>query len=353
MLHHKTVHPKQEFYDLYNKTQILDIINSLSIRGEIPRQYGYLGKGARMWEEWTHYMSRQTVTNNLTGAIELIHTNMDKIDDLLKGRRVNIIDLGIGTAHPIKELLGHLLDRGSLNRYIAIDISPSMISIAKNNIESWFDGKVPFEGYVRDMTKETFDDLLVDDMLSKNSTQIINLILILGATPTNFYSFGDAFRTVYKSVSPDDILLYTDSVYTKNHRQHFDFDRRVIGSSIQPKANKLQPVHRYAVDLLDIDESFYEVEVGFDPIQRHKYVRIRLTRSITIEFEIDKHRRAVNLEKGDAILLLRVWNKTSQEIITEFEELGFTLLHSSLTQDRRFFMSISGIETKRQGTLYP
>lgn len=72
------------------------------------------------------------------------------------------------------------MERGILNRYIAIDISESMLHIAKRNIQRWFGGRVKFESYVRDASFERFDDVQVDDMLSKEAYTTTNLVLLLG-----------------------------------------------------------------------------------------------------------------------------------------------------------------------------
>lgn len=339
-LHHKTVHPKPEFYEIYNRRQILDIITSINDHGEVPRQYNYLKDGAINWDNWLKRLADEESSNILKGTIELIRANMDAIDRLLdSGKKINIIDLGVGNAYPVKELLGHLLDNEVLHRYIAIDISPSMISVAKQNIQEWYGDRIKFEGYVRDISYEHFDDLLVDDMLNEEADQTINLVLLLGATPVNFRSFGDVFKAVHDSMSGNDLLMYTDKPDTETSRRYFDFNST-------PGVNKLSPNHQYILELLNIDESLYDVEMGFDPVQRMRYIRVRLKSAITIKFSFGDMERQVSLEKGDAILLLRVWHMTALEIISQFEKTGFTLLQSSLTKDRQYFLSISGVETK-------
>jgi len=78
-----------------------------------------------------------------------------------------------------------------------------------------------------------------------------------------------------------------------------------------------------------------------------RYIRVRLKAAITIRFNFGDTERTVDLEKGDAILLLRIWHMTALEIISAFEKTGFTLVQSSLTKDRQYFLSISGVETRQ------
>ena len=239
----------------------------------------------------------------------------------------------------MKELLGHLIERDILHRYIALDISPTMLSIAKRNIEEWYGDKAKFEGYVRNISHEHFDDLLVEDMLNNEADQTLNLVLLFGGTSANFRSFGDVFKAIHGSMSGKDLLMYTDGPDTEASRQYFDF-------SPLSGLEKLAQSDQYVLNLLNVDESLYEAEMGFDPRLKMRYVRVRLKTSITIKFSFEDAEREVILEKGETILLLRIWHMTALEIISEFEKTGFRLLQSSLTKDRQYFLSISGVEAK-------
>ena len=347
-LHHKIIQPKPEFYEIYSRRQILDIITSLNVHNEIPRQYNYFQEGANNWDNWLKRLAQEK-SNTLVGTIELIQANLNALMRIVEGyRKINIIDLGVGNAFPVKGLLAPLIEHGLLKRYIAIDVSASMLSIAEQNINKWYGDRVNFEGYVRDITTDQFDDLLVDDMLGNDAEETVNLVLLLGSTPTNFRFFDDAFRVARKSMGINDILVYTDKIDTEAARTYFDFNTKIPGSSIQPHTSKLSPSHNYILKLLNLDESMYDVEMGFDSIKRMRYIRIRLKTSATIKFDFDDTEHCVTFEKGEAILLLRIRHMTSVEIISEFEKSGFTLLHSSLTKNRQFFLSISGIEVNKQ-----
>jgi SAM-dependent methyltransferase len=232
-----------------------------------------------------------------------------------------------------------LLEKGILHRYIAIDISEEMLHIAGRNIKEWFGDSVQFEGHVRDITFERFDDLLVDDMLDKNAEETINLALLLGATPMNFQAPYDLLKVIYSSLGHDDLLIYTDKPDT-------EADRRYFAVNADPGASALSAKYSFIFDLLNIDESLYDVEMGFNVEQRVRYIRVRLKVALTIKFEFENGERNVKFDKGDTILLWRAWHQTALELISEFDKTGFTLLQSSLTKDRQYFLSISGVEAK-------
>lgn len=342
-LHHKVVSPKTEFYDLYNKRQILDIISNLNIHNEIPRQYNYFDGGANNWDNWLRRLKDDSTSNLLKSTIKLLQDNLAPLDQLLgEGIKVNVIDVGVGNAAPVQGLLQHLVDQGRLHRYIALDISERMLKIAERNIHEWFGGKVRFEGYIRDISYERFDDLLIDDMLGSEPENVINLVLLLGATAANFRNPMDVLRAIYGSMGDHDLLVYTDKSDSESSRRYFDFNPQV-------GAVQLSPSHSFILGLLNIDESLYDAEMGFNAQMRMRYIRIRLKTALTIKFRVAGGKRDVSFEKGDTILLLRVWHQTVLGRISEFQEVGFTLLHANVTKDREYLLTISGLN-KDTGT---
>jgi uncharacterized SAM-dependent methyltransferase len=340
-LHQKVIEPKPEFYETYSRRQILDIITNLQIHGEIPLQYTYLEEGARSWDELVRHWAEEAAPNALRGTVELLEINMPAIERLIAGKkRVNIIDLGVGNAYPVRELLGRMLQLNVLHRYIGIDISPTMLAIAERNIKEWYGDAVPFEGHVRDFAYEHFDDLVVDDMLDAQAEDTLNIILFLGGTAGNFRSFDDVFKSVYRSMGNNDILLYSFKPDTQASRRYFNFDADL------KDITKLSQIDQHVLRLLNIDESLYEAEMGFDEVQRMRYIRIRLKVSITVQFRFTGAERDVTMDKGDTILLLRVWHIAAPELIEHFDKIGLTLLQSSLTHDRQYFLSISAVNSQ-------
>jgi len=338
----KVATPTPLFYELFSRQQILDIINSLNVYNEIPRQYNYFDEGAVNWDKFAQQMWRDDAPNLLRSSISLLHSSMKDVDLFIEGYdMVNVIDIGPGNAMPVRGLLEHLLEKGILHRYIAVDISESMLEIAEQNIKEWFGDKIQFEGYVKDVTHERFDDLIVDDMLAKTGEKTINLALLLGATPMNFLEPYDMLNVVRKSLGRDDLLFYTDKPHTETENVSFD-----VNADLDLEASALSPKYSFILSLLNIDESWYDVEMGFNEHKRICYIRARLKVDMTIKFKFGGVERSVVLDKGDAILLWRAWYQTSLEIISGFEKAGFTLLQSNTTKDRQYLLTISGINSK-------
>lgn len=337
---HKVVQPSQKFYSLYDQTQVLDIISNLEIHKEIPRQYNYFDGGASYWDRFAHRLWKEDTPNLLKCTVELLENNSKILDTLLHNHsRVNIIDLGVGNALPVKGLLSHLVDQGKLNRYIAVDISSEMLEIARQNIHEWFGDKVAYEGHIRDITHERFDDLIVEDMLQKDADQTINLVLLLGGTLMNFRAPYDVLKAIYGSMGHNDLLVYTDKPDTEAERRYFDINA-------EPESTALSSKYRFILDLMNIDSDLYEVEMGFNEQKLERYIYIRLKLALTIQFDFQGIHRKIEFSKGDKILLWRAWHQTSLDLITNFERTGFALLQSSATTDRQYLLTISGVSSK-------
>jgi hypothetical protein len=191
-------------------------------------------------------------------------------------------------------------------------------------------------------------------MLGGRADQTVNLALLLGATPVNFRSPTDDVKTVYNSLGHNDLLAYTLKPDTEMSRGYFDFHKERDKESSPKAGNVLDGLRTVAdglhtvLDELRIDESLYDVEMGFSESKRMRYVRIRLKAALTIGFTFDDGHRSVQFEKGDTILLWRAWHQTPLEIISDFEKIGFTLLQSSLTKDRQYLLTISGVDASAE-----
>jgi uncharacterized SAM-dependent methyltransferase len=333
----KAVTPKPELYELYNQEQIFDLSSSLDIYHEIPLDYAYFNGGAAYWDEYTHRLAEEKVPNLLTSTIKQLKANQGYIDDLIsRYKRVNVVDIEAGNALPVKGLLQHLLDQDKLGRYIALDISPSILKLAKKNIATWFDGKVAFESHAVDINHDRFTHLLAQDALGEDATDVVNVVLALGGGFSNLRSSDDAFKTIRSSVNRQDLLVYNLKLDTQTSRQYFDL-------GVRTKATPLDAHKKMLVDLLNIDESLYVVEVGYDDIQRERYMRIRLKVALAITFTLDKGDRIIKFNKDDTILVWRYWHQNPQEVMAQLERNNFDILQTSLTEDKDYMFTVSRV----------
>lgn len=335
---HKILSPRPEFYRLYSQPQIYDILTTLEVRREIPRQYNYFDGGADSWDEYIQRMDKENAPSNLTMTRKLLAKNESYIDDLTaQYQRVNVVDIGVGNALPVKQLLAHLLEKNTLGRYIAIDISPAMLHIAKQYIENWFGGRVAFEGYEFDISRDRFASILAGDYIKNSSKHTGNLILFLGGTLQNFRKRDVPLQVINDSMGANDLLIHSQKLDSATTRRQFDF-------STQPGEQALPPIHGLVVDLLNITPSLYDLEIGYNEQRHERYEQIRLKISLTIKFEFDEGERLIDIDKGEAILLWRASQDSSLDIINQFDRSDFYILQSSQSEDQDYILTVSRVK---------
>jgi uncharacterized SAM-dependent methyltransferase len=333
----KVVKPKSEFYEIYNDHQIYDIATNLEIHREIPRQYNYFNGGAGYWDKYAERLVTEKTPNAVNSTIKLLRSNRSYLDELLASyKQVNVIDIGVGNAYPVKELLGHLLEQGKLGRYIALDISPEILKIAEKNIKEWFGDKVTFEGCERDINYDRFSDLLIHEYTKKDSKETLNLMLLLGGTLSNMRTPDGAYKIIHDSMGVNDLLVHTKKLDTEETRRYFDFD-------LQPGETRLAAIHGLVVDLLNIDKAYYDVELGYDPDLRQRFEQIRLKVSLVIKLEFKDGLREIELNKGSTILTWRAHQQTANDVVNQFSRNDFHVLHASQTDDQEYILTVSRV----------
>jgi SAM-dependent methyltransferase len=337
----KTVTPSKELFGVFNRDRVSDIIRNLELHHEIPRQYGYFREGVHEWEEYVNQQLTAGTPNMLTRTVELLADNYGYIDKhFARFEKVNVIDIGVGDASPVKELLTRLIEQNRLGRYIALDFSRDMLNLAERRLKEWFGNRIKFEGYELDISHERFANLITEDYLRFEQDRA-NLVLFLGSTPANLRVPSDAFRTICESMGAEDLLVYTDKLAPEGALPEW-FEYQVKRKDLEKPEVTRQ--HRLVFDLLGIRESYYDVEIGFDERSGQRYARVRLKVSINLIFDFEKTRRALVFEKGDAIILWRCWQATPRSVVELHEKNGFYVTHSSQSQDHEYILTIAEIK---------
>jgi uncharacterized SAM-dependent methyltransferase len=334
----KAITPRSEFYSIYNEKQIYDIVTNLEIHHEIPRQYNYFNGGADHWDKYAERLATEEAPNLINSTIELLRSNQGYLDSLLaQYKQINVIDVGVGNAYPVKEFLAHLLKQNKLGRYIALDISTRVLDIAKANIHQWFGDQAAFEGYEYDINYDRFSDLLIREYAKKDAKNTLNLIFLLGGTLSNMRAPDGGYKIVNDSMGINDLLIHTTKLDTQSTRHYFDFD-------LQPGETRLAAIHGLVVDLLNIDKSFYTVELGYDPNLNQRFERIRLKVSLLIKFTFKDGERLIELNKDDTILTWRGLQQTAADVMSQFDRNDFYPLHTSQTDDQEYILTVSRVK---------
>lgn len=331
----KFVTPLPQFYTLYSEAQILDIIYNIETNREIPRQYNYFDDGAKLWDNYVQQFHVGDTPSMVIELVNLFNANIAYLDKLLaRYSHVNVVDVGVGNALPVKELLDYLLAKKKLKRYIAIDISKEMLAVAEKNIINWFNEEVRFEGYQRDISFERFADVIAEPPVD-GADATVNLVLLLGGTSTNFKAPEDVLKVIGRSMQHNDIFVTTTLLDTLAMRERFN----ITMSESQP----LPPQHRFIVDRLNLDDSYYDAEVGFDQVRHERFLRVRMKHAVSIEFKLSKGVWRVDLGKGEALLLCRSRSDNYFDIARQIYNSGFNLLLSNQTTAHDYLLVVADL----------
>ena len=332
----KVIKPTEQFYKLYSPKQILDIISNIDIYREIPVQYTFFDGGAQRWDDYTNNLQKQETPNSLTNTVTLLEHSNEYIDEWLKNyTKVNVIDLGPGNALPVRRLLQRLIDKGMLNRYIGVDISQELLNITERNLKDWFGDRITIESHIRDIVYDRFDDLLVPELFSDTNTTTANLVLFFGGTLNNLREPDHALMTIRDSMSKNDLLIVSKKLDTETSRRYFE-----------PTFTSNHAIE-LVMQLLNIDKAYYTVEHNFDEKKMARELRARLNLALTIEFELDGHKRIIELNKDDRILLWRAWHHSPLQAMALLEKSGFEFLQAGRSQDMDYLLTISKLRIDR------
>lgn len=333
----RVISPPKKFYKTYSPEQILDIISNLSIYHEIPTMYSYADGGAKYWDEYAKRLINEEDPNLLTTTINLLDMAANHIDQLTKNhKRINVVDLGPGNGLPIRSTLARLVEQGKLNRYIAIDGSKEMLNILGQNIHEWFDGKVSFEGHVRDFSHERFHDLFAYDKIDDEGNLPTNLVFMLGGTFNNFRTPSLALQTINSSMGRNDLVIYVSHLDTQSTRRYFDF---TTSYSTQKGRSELP------LEFLGIDTSMYTVEHAFDTEKKARIAVARPSLDLSIKLESGMGTQYIELRKSEPILLWRHRHRNTIDIINLFDQNNFDIMQAAKSPDNQYLLVASKIKT--------
>jgi uncharacterized SAM-dependent methyltransferase len=290
--------------------------------------------GAKDWDDYAARLMSEQAPNILNTTLEMLEATAGSIDRLFEGyERINVVDLGPGNGLPIRSTLERLLKDGRLNRYIPVDISKDMLAILEENIKKWFGDSVKIEPHLRDVSFERFSDIISEDPVDKKAA---NLVFLLGGTLANFRSPSQVLQVINNSLGLHDVLMYSGYLDTPKTRRYFDY---YIAAE-----RKLPILDGTILELLNIDESLYDVEQFFDEKKRARIINMLPKVDLAIKFELKNGPRFVDLAKNEPILIWRHRHKSILETIKMFDQNGFDLMQATKSENQEYFLIASRIK---------
>lgn len=302
--------PTEDFYKTFTPNEVAEIATNLDIHKEISLKFTYKGIGGQLWDQYViegkeagTYTTTTKLSNLLANTFEFLEYKIAKYN------KVNIIDIGPGNCESILPFLTKLAKSGKLGKYIAVDISQSMLDIAKKRINKEFQN-VEFEGIESDIEKS---DLLEIGIKAKKEGEI-NIFLFVGSTIGSL----DEYKTLANlksSLSDNDILYFSNKVFQTTEK-----------SKTGHVVDNYEQLF-WIPEMLGIKTNPNNLIGLYDDKTDTRTVVFRPDNDYQIEFDLGGVKKQIRIYKGEDVVVWRHKMSTTNQII---EDLGRAKL--SLTQ---------------------
>jgi SAM-dependent methyltransferase len=315
----KVTSPKKEFYEIFNKEQIIEIIYNLK-QNQIPVKFTYFDMGADYWNSYVNGNSR-LYTDELKG-LETIRASIEYIKIRLRAfKKVNVLDIGTGNGLPIKLLLTELKKAGFELTYSAFDISSSMLKILEKNLNNWFpDMKKHFtqtDIEHNNLRTHTFE-------LHGGNLNSANLLLFLGSTVGNSNERDSILKNIKNSMSENDFLLLDAEIKSKN-----DFKLVTKYLVLEP----IKGLDMWVLNKLNLEDCL-ELSIEYlDDIDAVCHIFI-FDKDVELKFEVEGVTYKVCYRKKDKLLGHFVHSFTKKEVLELVKNSGLRLTLMSEFPDR-------------------
>lgn len=309
-------HPNSEFYTVFSKREILDIIHAIESRREIPLKYSYKGDGANIWDKFYLKYIIPTWYRTSNVEIELLKTNFEYLNgNYQKCEKVNIIDIGAGNSYPVKGFIKKLIKMKKINKYIALDISDKLLNVSSHNIKKWFPN-LAFNNSLIDIENTP----IPKSLLKNEAENTANIFLHLGVTIANHSNRNQVFTNLRNSMEENDLLIFTNEIGSNSQ-----WDGIARGGC----KYHADQVYRWLKNNLGLANDDCELVRKYDLATDSIVANIKFRHRCRINFSylgIDKN---IEIAAGEEVTIWRHHKFTIPELIQEIEQAGLKLVHYS------------------------
>ncbi|MEI6728199.1 MAG: L-histidine N(alpha)-methyltransferase [bacterium] len=315
---------KDELYEVMKTEYVISLTNSLIINSEIPIKYGYLGRGAELWDEFFQSLNNMK-SYGLDSQEFLWETSLKYLKPLVDNfDRVNLIDLGPGNFEPGKFWIDYLIKYNKFGCYLPIDISDSDLELTIKNFKKSYPEKL-LGGYNTNDENKYIKEIQADldkDSLEKIVNKIknyskkektINIFLFLGGTMGIMENQVRFFLNVKDAMLPNDYLIIDNALDILTNRTVFPVSQSEAYDNMM----------LYIARLLGIDDEYFEKEFRYNEQTAMREYNLILNRNLNIHFK--KFNIIVELKKGQRINVWKHRRDTFEFISDKIKQAGMEL----------------------------
>ncbi|BDA75466.1 hypothetical protein CAL7716_096320 [Calothrix sp. PCC 7716] len=326
-INNRIAQPSSELYTVFSKQEILNLIEALKTRREIPLKYSYKGAGANIWD---NFYRKLIIPNWYRSNVEiqLLRDNFEYLNDNTQNNhKVNIIDVGAGNSYPVKEYIRKLDKLGRIGRYTALDISEELLEVSKSNFTKWF----PFIKYTNSYI-DIENSPIPEYLLYQHN---INIFLHLGVTIGNLQHRVKAFKNFRQSMGENDLLVLTNEIGSNSQ-----WDGIARGGCYYHAEQIYQCINKN----IGIQHQDCELIRKYDEKTDSVVANLKFTSDYTIDFSSTGINKEVVIFKDEEITIWRHHKHQLPELIQELEQAELQLVHYSTNKYKSHIMAICKIK---------
>ena len=330
---HRTAKPSSEFYSIFSEEELLEIIQALEIKREIPLKYSYKGRGAKIWDNFylKYLIPKWYRTSNI--EIDLLRDNFEYINDSLKSfKKVNIIDVGSGNSYPAKEFIFKLNGLGKVNKYIALDISEELLVLSQENFRKWFP-LIEFTSSPIDIENSCIPKILFKNKanFAFATEDIAQVILHLGVTIGNHRNRTRVLKNFRDSMGKNDLLVFTNETGSNSK-----WDGRVSGGF----KYHAEQIYAWIKDKIGIRPEDCELVRKYDLETDSIVANMKFRHNYTICFSFMGLDKNIEISEGEEVTIWRHHKYEMPELLQEIEQAGLKLVHYNTNKYLSHIMAI-------------
>jgi uncharacterized SAM-dependent methyltransferase len=328
---HHTAKPSSEFYSIFSEEELLEIIQALEIKREIPLKYSYKGRGAKIWDNFylKYIVPKWYRTSNI--EIDLLKDNFEYINDSLKSfEKINIIDIGSGNSYPAKEFISKLNKLGKVNQYVALDISEELLALSQKNFIKWFPS-IEFASSPIDIENSCIPKILFENKAKFETEDIAKVILHLGVTIGNHQNRTRVLKNFRDSMGENDLLVFTNETGSNSK-----WDGRARGAF----KYHAEQIYAWIKNKMGIRAEDCELVRKYDLETDSIVANMKFLQNYTICFSFMGLDKNIEISEGEEITIWRHHKYEMPELLQEIEQAGLKLVHYNTNKYLTHIMAI-------------
>lgn len=312
-----------DFYRYFSDKEVAEIYLDLQQKCERNVKFCYFGPGAEYWNKF--YLEKaSTIADNTAALLDRCYEDITTFADT----KINVVDLGCGNAHPVKDFIQRLDREKRLTGYFAVDISPEICKIAVDNVDQWVntDTDTATVDIENESTLERFFPL-------KSDSKQTNLILLVGNTIDNFTDRAQVLKNIRKGMGKNDLFVLNFGVDTPTNREGVNYVN-----------NEWALRHgAWMLEMMGFDVDKCQLETRYDEKSGGKVKEMILDKDYMLTFHMYGRDETVHLQKGDKLVRWRHFLLSEDKFLEDLKDAGFRLINYSLEKSGQNAMVVLGV----------